>query len=114
MSGSGSSGAASRLEGYVKPGYEPVQALLQTLLDQGQEFESSVCAYVGEEIVVNLAGKSCHQSASEFNRHNYGRDSLQLIFSASKPVISVCVALLVDQGHIESYNDKGLTIDKSY
>ena len=102
------SSATSKLEGYVKPGYESVQTLLQTFLDNGQEFESSLCVYVGEEIVVNLAGKSSYHSASEFNSQHYKRDSLQLIFSASQPIISLCLATLVDKKLIESYDDKGL------
>lgn len=99
--------AKSELEGFVKPGYEPVQALLQKLLDNGQEFESSLCVFVGEEIVVNLAGKSAYHSASESNARTYKRDSLQLIFSASKPVVAVCIGILVDKRLIRSYNDKG-------
>ena len=105
-----SAAATSNLEGYVKPGYEPVQALLQTFLDQGQEFESSLCVYVGEEIVVNLAGKSKYHSASDFNGRNYKRDSLQLIFSASKPVVSMCLAILLDKKLIGSYNDASTSV----
>lgn len=77
------------------PGYEEVQRVFEAHFDQGIELGAQCCAYVGGKRVVDLCGAREHATTQ-----GYGPSSLQNIFSSSKAVTSVVVAVLVDQGHL--------------
>jgi CubicO group peptidase (beta-lactamase class C family) len=81
------------IEGFIAPGYEPVIATLRTILKPGYEDKVQVCAYVDGERVVDLVGRT----ASSKNKDEYNHDSLQNVFSSSKAVSSVVLAMLVDR-----------------
>ena len=84
--------------GFVLEGYEPVRdAFLQNFEEDGQENSAQVCAYVRGVKVVDLWASRDHSW--------YGHDSLQNVFSSSKVLSSLVVAMLVDRGHM-AYEDK--------
>ncbi len=86
------------VRGTVSPGFEPVRDLFRDHFKRGLEEDAQVCAYVGEEKVVDLW---CSSSGDP----NYDGDSLTLLFSSTKSLTSIMVATLVDQGLI-TYGDK--------
>ena len=56
-------------------------------------------------LVVDLWGanhdtRASSSSSSFVPRHNYGADGLQNLFSSSKVLTSLVVAMLVDRGHL--------------
>mmetsp|Transcript_13707 Transcript_13707/g.22668 ORF Transcript_13707/g.22668 Transcript_13707/m.22668 type:complete len:507 (-) Transcript_13707:301-1821(-) len=84
--------------GYVKEGYEPAREAFQQLLDEGMEENMQACAYVNGELVLDLVGvlDKDHKLSQTYNA-----SSLQNVFSSSKAVASVVVAMLVDRGHLQ-------------
>ena len=85
------------INGNVKPGFESVKELFSQGFINGTENSAQLCAYVGEECVVDLWGNNEEEQ-------NYNADSLQLIFSSTKILESLCFASLVDKGLI-NYDD---------
>jgi CubicO group peptidase (beta-lactamase class C family) len=55
------------------------------------------CAYVNGELVLDLVGVLDRGHALA---HKYDASSLQNVFSSSKAVASIVVAMLVDRGHL--------------
>lgn len=63
---------------------------------------SQVCAYVNGRKVVDLIG--IYDKRKEHSK-NYSHDTIQNVFSSTKAVTSVVIAILVDRGYL-SYNTK--------
>ena len=87
-----------QVEGFVADGYEPVQELFENNFKAGLEVSSQLCVYVGNEKVVDLWGTTDKRS-------QFGPDDVIPIFSSSKSLTSIVLALLVDRGHL-NYDDK--------
>ncbi len=79
-------------QGFVAPGFEPVQDAFQSLFDRGWDSGSSFSAYVDGQPVVQLTGGSASP------------EGIQLVASTTKMVEAACIALLVDRGLL-SYDD---------
>ena len=86
------------ISGTVAPGFEPVRELLVSNFARGVEDEAQICVYHKGKRVVDLWG-----SSKEAN--NYGPDSQQLVFSSSKSVTAITIAMGVDRGFLD-YNQK--------
>merc|ERR1712002_1067911 len=86
-----------KVEGSVAPGYEAVREMFEENFKAGREDNAQLCVYVGEEMVVDLWGYSSDT--------NYDGDTLTNVFSSTKSLTSICMAMLVDQGLIK-YTDK--------
>ena len=86
------------VEGFVAVGFEPVRKLFEDNFKAGLEVSSQLCVYVGEEKVVDLWG-------TVDKRSEFGPDDLIPIFSSSKSLTSIVLALLVDEGCLD-YDDK--------
>ena len=82
----------SKIEGNVKEGYESVRDAFARNFAEGYELGAQFVVYVKGEKVVDLCGRS------EKNPVSYSADSLQNVWSSSKAVESLVVALLVDRG----------------
>ena len=93
--------SASQVKGHVSPGYEPVQAHLQKMLDTGCEDKLQLCVYVGKTCVVDLY-------ATTQNDPHYSANTLQCVFSSGKTVASIVVAKLAEQNLLD-YQDKIVT-----
>lgn len=87
----------SEVSGFVKAGYEPAREALEVLLQKGMEENVQACAYVNGELVLDLVAVLDKDHALS---QTYNASSLQNIFSSSKAVASIVVAMLVDRGHL--------------
>lgn len=87
------------IEGYCKEGYEEVRVKFEKLFQDGMEQNAQVAAYVDGELVVDLCGRfSLSKRSSESPQ--YSQDSIQNVFSSSKALTSIVVAMLVDKKRI--------------
>jgi CubicO group peptidase (beta-lactamase class C family) len=78
------------VDGFVAPGFEAVHDELARAVAADAGFSAQFCAYVGGRLVVDLAGGP-----------DITRDSIQGVFSATKGVSGVCIALLLDHGALD-------------
>ena len=82
-------------KGFCKVGYEPVRALFDYHVQNGENLQT--CAYVNGEKVLDLYSLD-HNST-------YSITSVQNVFSSTKAITSLVVAMLEDQGHLR-YDQK--------
>ena len=85
------------IQGTVAPGYESVKKMFEENFRAGLEDNAQLCVYVGEQLVLDLWGYSSDM--------NYNGDTLTNIFSSTKSLTAICMAMLHDQGLIK-YTDK--------
>jgi len=83
------------VHGSCAPGYEAVRAAFQRHVDAGIEDGAQVCAYVQGVKVVDLWT----------SQEDYGPNTLQNLFSSTKVLTSLVVAMLADRGHLD-YDQK--------
>jgi hypothetical protein len=83
-------------KGYVAPGYEAVREVFERHLQSGVEEHAQCCSYVKGVKVVDLYGTAPYPAAP--HTVEYGPDSIQNVFSSTKVLTSVVVALLADRG----------------
>merc|ERR1711977_162222 len=96
-------GQQPRVNGTVAPGYEPVrQAFLQHVKD-GLEDGAQLCAYHKGVMVVDLWT----------DKEDYGPSTVQNLFSSTKVLTSLVVAMLADRGHLD-YNQKVCDVWPAY
>ncbi len=96
--------AETPIAGTVQPGFESVRdAFAANFQREGEDREigAALAVYVRGRCVVDLWGG--HRDAAETKP--WARDTLVNVWSASKGVVSIAVAILVDQGRL-SYDDK--------
>jgi CubicO group peptidase (beta-lactamase class C family) len=77
-------------EGSTAAGYQPVAAEFSRLLAAGADAAGQFCGYAGGVLVADLWGGA-----------GVGPDDLQGVFSSTKGVAAVCVALLVQRGPLD-------------
>ena len=87
--GQKSSRPAPAVQGFVAPGYESVRKLFEEYFSRGTDESSQLCVYVGDEVVVDLWGSVTDQS--------YTGDTVQQIWSSTKNLTALAVAMLVDR-----------------
>jgi CubicO group peptidase (beta-lactamase class C family) len=87
---SDSPAAACRAEGSTAPGFDRVAEEFGRLLGQGGDARGQFCAYHRGQRVVDLWGGD-----------DVTADGLQGVFSSTKGVSAVCVALLVQRGALD-------------
>ena len=80
----------SRVEGSTVPGFEPVAEEFGRLLAQERDARGQFCAYLRGQRVVDLWGGD-----------GVAPDDLQGVFSSTKGVSAICIALLVQQGLLD-------------
>jgi CubicO group peptidase (beta-lactamase class C family) len=80
--------------GTCKKGYEPVRSLFEHHLNIGLEEHAQVCAYVNGECVVDLYASVVKTVVDD----DYDATSVQDIFSSTKAITSLVVAMLEDRG----------------
>ena len=73
------------------------------MFDRGSDSSSQICVYVRGEVVVDYwASKRKRDGTSDYQ---YGGSSLANVFSTTKNLTAICVAKLVEQGHLD-YSEK--------
>ena len=81
----------------MAPGYETVKEMFEENFRAGREDNAQLCVYVGEKLVVDLWGYSSDTS--------YTGDTLTNVFSSTKSLTAISMAMLYDKGLIR-YTDK--------
>mmetsp|Transcript_2579 Transcript_2579/g.3966 ORF Transcript_2579/g.3966 Transcript_2579/m.3966 type:complete len:491 (+) Transcript_2579:109-1581(+) len=89
------------VRGYVHLGFEAVRSEFQKGFTEGWEIGASFVAYVDGELVVDLVGGVTNTTSHA----KYTEDTLHLVFSNTKGLEAVAVAMLVDRGVIK-YEDR--------
>ncbi|KAF1765209.1 hypothetical protein GCK72_005161 [Caenorhabditis remanei] len=90
------------LVGHVAPGYEKVEKIFRRNFADGWEREgASITVYHKNRVIVDLQGGYADKASGR----KWTPDTRTVVFSTTKAVGAVCVAILVDRGYI-SYDDK--------
>jgi CubicO group peptidase (beta-lactamase class C family) len=85
------------VDGTVAAGWEPVRAAFEGNLAAGREVGAAVAVYHHGRPVVELAGGSFDEERTR----PYTADSLQLVFSTTKGITALAVALCVERGLLD-------------
>jgi CubicO group peptidase (beta-lactamase class C family) len=88
--GAGGSATAARAEGSTAAGFEPVAAEFGRLLAEEGDARGQFCAYLDGRLVADLWGGL-----------EVAPDDLQGVYSSTKGVAAVCIALLVERGALD-------------
>jgi len=84
------------IQGQVERGFGPVADAFRGNFD-GVELGAAFCLYVDGEPVVDLTGGY----ADVLRTRPYTDDTLQLVFSSTKGVAAICLAMLHDRGELD-------------
>jgi CubicO group peptidase (beta-lactamase class C family) len=85
------------IEGRVSAGWEPVRAAFEKNFDAGAEVGGAVAVYCRGRPVVDLWGGSFDAGQTR----PYDEDTLQLVFSTTKGITAIAVALCVQRGLLD-------------
>lgn len=86
-----------QVEGYFKPGFEPVYRAFKNNFELGKELGAALCIYHKGEKVVDLWGGI----ANKKSKSNWDENTMVLFFSATKGLASLCIAKLHSEGKID-------------
>jgi CubicO group peptidase (beta-lactamase class C family) len=93
--------AGIKINGHVAPGFEGVREAFAAHFESGAEVGASFAIYKDGDYLVDLwAG---HADGAKTKA--WARDTLPNVWSTTKAVTALCVALLVERGQV-SYDDK--------
>ncbi len=91
------------IKGDVASGWEGVADVLRESLERGDDLGASVAAYHHGEKVVDIAGGSFARSGGD-----YDTSTLQLVFSTTKGITAIAVAMCVERGLLD-YDERVAT-----
>ena len=94
--------APARIHGTVAPGFESVREMFESNFARRAERQAQLCAFVGNENVVDLWGSAEEEEEEE---EGYTADSLAVVFSTSKNLTAVVMAKMVEKGLVR-YEDR--------
>ena len=80
----------------MAPGYETVKQMFEENFRSGSEAMSQLCVYVEGEVVVDLWGSTAVAVAA--SQHSFTADTVTNVFSSTKSLTAICIAMLVDRG----------------
>lgn len=86
--------ASSSTTGFVAPGWEGVRAAFEANLASGEEIGAGAAVYHRGELVVDLT----EGWFDEARTRPYDADTLQLVFSTTKGITAIAVAICVQRG----------------
>ena len=86
-----------RYRGFAAPGFEGVAAAFEANFVERGEVGAAFAAVVDGRTVVDLWGGLADQEAGRPWRHG----TLQVVFSGTKGLVAVCLAMLVDRGQLD-------------
>jgi CubicO group peptidase (beta-lactamase class C family) len=85
------------VHGTIEPGFEKVRDAFVSNFTERGEIGAGFAAHVHGELVVDIwAGQADKESGAPWTE-----DTLQLVFSTTKGVATICVGILVDRGAID-------------
>lgn len=85
------------IQGYVKPGFEPVYDEFLRNFESGRETGAALCIYYKGEKVIDIWGGYVHKN----KRQAWEENTLVLFFSATKGMAAICLAKLHSEGKID-------------
>lgn len=88
---------STAIHGFVAPGFEPLREAFEANFAEHADTGGACCLYLDGEPVVDLWGGV----ASLEDGRPWTRDTVQLVFSATKGVTAVCAHLLVERGELD-------------
>ncbi|MHB1089782.1 MAG: serine hydrolase domain-containing protein [Ilumatobacteraceae bacterium] len=80
--------------GLVAPGWEPLREVFSQTLDSRQDIGAAVSLFHRGQCVIDLVGGYFDKEATK----PYDHDTLQLVFSTTKGVTAIAVAICVERG----------------
>ena len=89
------------VEGSVEKGFEPVKELLARNFASQIEYNAQLCVFHKGKKIIDIWG-------SGIGDNTYGPDTLQTVFSSTKSVTAIVIAVGVDRGFLD-YNQKVTT-----
>ncbi|XP_072027157.1 beta-lactamase domain-containing protein 2-like [Amphiura filiformis] len=93
------------IDGTVQPGFEEVLEAFRSTFESGdvepRESGSAFAAYYKGKQVVNIWGGYADYESSQPWRH----DTMTVVYSATKGMAALCMAMLADRGHLD-YDQK--------
>jgi len=87
----------TKIEGDTQPGYEAVRDAFEANFERYGDVGAACCVYHRGRPVVDLWGGS----ADAAGERPWQRDTLQLVFSATKGVTAICANLLIQRGELD-------------
>jgi CubicO group peptidase (beta-lactamase class C family) len=87
----------SQIHGHVAPGYEAVRAAFEANFERHDDVGAACCLYREGESVVDLWGGLADPATGRA----WQRDTLQIVFSATKGVTAICVNWLAERGKLD-------------
>jgi CubicO group peptidase (beta-lactamase class C family) len=90
--------------GFVAPGWEPVKAAFEQNFELGEELGASAAVYHRGAKVVDIWGGSFDVAG----QRPYDDSTLQLVFSTTKGIVAIAVAMCVQRGLLD-YDEKVAT-----
>ena len=91
-------------DGFVAPGWEPVKAAFEKNFELGEEVGASAAVYHRGVRVVDIWGGSFDTTSDR----PYDDSTLQLMFSTTKGIVAIAVAMCVQRGLLD-YDEKVAT-----
>jgi CubicO group peptidase (beta-lactamase class C family) len=88
-------GAAPKVAGFCHPKFKAVEQALIGSLNVGDDIGAAVAVFRFGECVVDLTG------GTKIDGGPYPPDAMQLVFSVTKGVTAICLAMLIDEGKVE-------------
>lgn len=89
--------ATTEVNGTCDPRFEPVRDAIKANLVEGLDVGVSMCAYIGDEVVLDLWGGHVDAARSE----PWGPETLVNVWSSSKGIVAICAAMLVSRGELD-------------
>ncbi|HEY4608298.1 MAG TPA: serine hydrolase domain-containing protein, partial [Ilumatobacteraceae bacterium] len=89
--------AQSTAEGFVAPGWEPVRAAFEKNFELGEEVGASAAVYHRGQLVVDVHGGAFTAGSDR----SYDDSTLQLMFSTTKGILAIAVAMCAQRGLID-------------
>jgi CubicO group peptidase (beta-lactamase class C family) len=90
--------------GFIAPGWEPVKAAFEKNFELGEELGASAAVYHRGQKVVDIWGGSFDTTSDR----PYDDSTLQLVFSTTKGIAAIAVAMCVQRGLLD-YDEKVAT-----
>jgi CubicO group peptidase (beta-lactamase class C family) len=91
----------STVRGFVADGWDGVQAAFQTNFAETEEVGAGVAVYHRGQKVIDLTGGFFDETGTQ----PYGSETLQLVFSTTKGITAIAVAMCVERGLLR-YEDR--------
>jgi CubicO group peptidase (beta-lactamase class C family) len=87
----------SEISGFVAAGFEPVREAFEANFEEGLELGAGFAAYLGDELIADLRGGFADRAQTM----PWTERTLCPVYSTTKPVAALVIAMLVERGQLE-------------